>query len=912
MYIPKPHTLQHKFLAGLAVAVIGLGGLFATVLYMHLRTVLEEEVHAKARLVFSQIDAIQGFVREALRPRMMDSHPGEFIIEAMSSSYISRQVMDRMDSDGTGHIYRRVAMGARNPDFEANPRERGLISHFRMNPDLSLWTGYDTVGGKQYYVIARPVAFSAPCMVCHGDPADAPPQLVEMYGDRGFGQTLDGIAGLDYVGVPVSDAVSHLRQSITTYFAFLIVCALVFFSSANVVFRVLVVRNLRRLTGVFRRTLGEGGDGSEGSEGADGTGGLGGDGGDGTGSGIRPAALIARLEQGDEIEELVDGIEQVAHHLADARARLQSYADNLRQMVDERTAELSREAGERRADVDLFVKLFEDMRGLRTRDKLWRYALPQIARRFGARRIAYVCTFASHNFYAWPERDRRPDLPAPLADVLTGGCALLRGASIFVPVEAQAGAAEGLLCLEWDDADDAARQNLDVLAALGRQLGTVAENLSALDRLVRHMDVLQSVFEGIRDPLALVDGSGSVIIANEGARRLSLELSGGAVPSGDLLAALRGGDGGAPGGNPGGVRAIGACAGGGDTPGVASTGRAEVGIPAPAQGAESREVVLPGGRSFMVNLYPLARGADEPGRAAVYVRETTLEKRMFAQVSQSEKMVTVGKLAAGLAHEINNPLGVILCYAELLRRNTGDAQQQADLDVILRHTRQAQRVLRDLLNFARPKAAGAAPSDIARVARSVAEVFGVQAAKKFASVMAEVEPDLPPVTAGEQALEQIFSNLVLNALDALPASGEGRVRIRVRRGENPGEVVATVADSGTGVPGHLRKDVFDPFFTTKEMGTGLGLAVVYGLVVDAGGSVTAGDSAELGGAEFTVRLPVVGAVCPTPPAAPVPSADSVPPPRPIPDAAPFGPASSSGTGPAADQPANSDASIREE
>jgi hypothetical protein len=870
MYIPKPHTLQHKFLAGLAVAVIGLGGLFATVLYMHLRTVLEEEVHAKARLVFSQIDAIQGFVREALRPRMLQTHPGEFIIEAMSSSYISRQVMDRMDSDGAGHIYRRVAMGARNPDFEATPHERGLISHFRLHPEQSLWTGYDTVNGQQYYVIARPVAFSEQCMTCHGDPADAPPQLVEMYGNRGFGQKLDAVVGLDYVGVPVSDAVSHLRQSISTYFAFLIVCALIFFSSANVVFRVLVVRNLRRLTGVFRRTLGDGADGADG-----------GDGPDGEGGGDRPAALIARLEQGDEIEELVDGIEQVAHHLADARARLQSYADNLRQMVDERTAELSREAGERRADVDLFVKLFEDMRGLRTRDKLWRYALPQIARRFGARRIAYVCTFASHNFYAWPERDRRPDLPEPLADVLTGGCALLRGACVFVPVEAQAGAAEGLLCLEWDDADDAARQNLDVLAALGRQLGTVAENLSALDRLVRHMDVLQSVFEGIRDPLALVDGSGSVIIANEGARRLSLELSGGSAPSGDLLAALRGGDGGGADDNPGGADSMGAYPVGGEARAVAGTGRTGAGMPGPAVGAESREVVLPGGRSFMVNLYPLARGEDEPGRAAVYVRETTLEKRMFAQVSQSEKMVTVGKLAAGLAHEINNPLGVILCYAELLRRNTGDAQQQADLDVILRHTRQAQRVLRDLLNFARPKAAGSAPADIARVARSVAEVFGVQAAKKFATVTAETEPDLPPVTAGEQALEQIFSNLVLNALDALPASGEGRVRIRVRRGENPGEVVATVADSGSGVPDHLRKDVFDPFFTTKEMGTGLGLAVVYGLVVDAGGSVTAGDSAELGGAEFTVRLPVVGAACPTPPAGPVPLAP------------PFGPQASS-------------------
>lgn len=830
MHIPKPHTLQYKFLAGLAVALVCLGGVFATALYMHLREVLAEEVRAKAQLVFAQVDAIQGFVRDTLRPRMMAEHPGDFIIEAMSSSFISRQVMDRMNGTGSGHIYRRVAISARNPAYEAIPRERELIRHFRVNPGVLLWTGYDIRDGHEYYAIARPVVFTEPCMACHGRPADAPPELVDRYGARGFGQVMNVAAGLDYVAVPVSASVAGLRQSVTTFFISLVGCALIFFSSASVVFRVLVVRNLRRLTGVFRRTLARGGEWGDGVAGTDGS-----------------AALIERLERGDEIDELVDGFEQVAHHLADARAQLQRYADNLRQMVDERTAELSREAEERRADVALFVDLFEDMRTLRTREGLWRCALPQICRRFGARRIAYVCALLPHNFYAWPCRDRKPDLPGgSLADALTSGRVVRHGASLFVPVEAQAGAAEGLLCLEWDQADEAARQNRDVLGALGRQLGTVAENFSAFDRLMRQMDVLQSVFEGIRDPLALVDGSGSVIIANEGARRLSLELSGGAVGTGDLLAALRGGDNGdAP--------------GRGSDPAVAHGGVLADAPRGAGRGARSHEVALPGGRSFMVNQYPLARGEDEPGRAAVYVRETTMEKRMLAQVSQGEKMVTVGKLAAGLAHEINNPLGVILCYAELLRRNTGDAQQQADLDVILRHTRQAQRVLRDLLHFARPKAAGTAPADIARVARSVAEVFAVQAGKAGATVSVETEEHLPPVAAGEQALEQIFSNLLLNALDALPPSGGGRVRVRVERGGNPGEVAATVADSGHGVPGHLRRNVFDPFFTTKEMGTGLGLAVVYGLVADAGGSVTVDRSAELGGAEFLVRLPVESA-----------------------------------------------------
>ena len=93
-------------------------------------------------------------------------------------------------------------------------------------------------------------------------------------------------------------------------------------------------------------------------------------------------------------------------------------------------------------------------------------------------------------------------------------------------------------------------------------------------------------------------------------------------------------------------------------------------------------------------------------------------------------MATVGKLTAGLAHEINNPLGVILCYATLLRQTITDPQQRTDLEIIERHTRQAQRVLQDLLNFARPKAAGSGTADACSVAAAMTEVFSVQAAKK--------------------------------------------------------------------------------------------------------------------------------------------------------------------------------------
>lgn len=228
---------------------------------------------------------------------------------------------------------------------------------------------------------------------------------------------------------------------------------------------------------------------------------------------------------------------------------------------------------------------------------------------------------------------------------------------------------------------------------------------------------------------------------------------------------------------------------------------------------------------------------------------------MHQQVWQSEKMATVGKLTAGLAHEINNPLGVILCYTGLLRQSIRDAQQLADLDVIERHTRQAQRVLQELLNFARPKVAGSGTADACAVAASVTDVFSVQAAKKCAVLVLDALPGPLPVQLGIGQLEQVVSNLVINALDAVGESG-GRILVRVQAEEVMAVIV--VEDNGPGVASEDAPHIFDPFYSTKAIGagTGLGLTVVYGMVRDAGGTVEVGRSADLGGARFMVRVPM--------------------------------------------------------
>ncbi len=799
MYLPKPQKIQAKFLSGLVLSSILLGIVFSIGFYLHMRNVLEEEVRDKARLILMHVDSIQHYVRDVLRPAMYERLPASFIIQAMSSSYISRKIMSPVNAPHDGTIYRRVAIDSRNPDYEANDHERELIRYFRDNADQKLWQGYKVINGEKNYLMVRPVRFEQECMYCHGRSQDAPAELLNLYGNRGFGKQPGTIAGVDFVGISVHASVGRVEQTILTYFAFFALAFLLVFFTANVLFKVLVVNNLKRLNAVFRRNVTD----------------------------VEGSALLHQLEQGDEIEELVDGMEQMSEHLFEARSQLQDYAANLRRMVDERTDALTDEVEARRADVRLFVRLLEDMYKSRSRAELWRLSLPQICKRFGACRIAYVCTMGSQSSFVWPETDALPTLPENFVEVLTGSACVASDSRIFVPVESSTGNAEGLLILLWQTEAEAARHDRDVLQALGRQLGIAAENLTAIDSLFRQMNVLETIVEGISDPLVLMDGGCAVLTANQAARALTSELTQGGRSDGNILSLFF------------------------DLHSQQCPMRETIlrGTP------DLREVNLPGGRSFALSLYPV-RGRDGvTDQVVVYLRETTMEKRMRMQVWQSERMATVGKLTAGLAHEINNPLGVILCYAGLLRQSITNPEQTADLDVIERHTRQAQRVLQDLLNFARPKAAGSGTANICAVAASMTEVFSIQAVKKGVRMTLDCPIAPLKVRMGIGELEQVISNLVINALDAVAAqSGEIRVRV-VDAGS--GMIALQVDDNGPGVAVEDAAHIFDPFFSTKEIGagTGLGLTVLYGMVSDVGGKVEVDRSPELGGARFTVLVP---------------------------------------------------------
>ena len=246
-------------------------------------------------------------------------------------------------------------------------------------------------------------------------------------------------------------------------------------------------------------------------------------------------------------------------------------------------------------------------------------------------------------------------------------------------------------------------------------------------------------------------------------------------------------------------------------------------------------------------------------RKIAEVEQATLRlEEAQARLIRSERLASVGRLAAGLAHEIGNPISALIGLEDLLIAGGLTNEEQRDfLERMRRETERIHQILRDLLQFARPAAGQTSyqesdPGDVAVAVEDTAALVGPQRVMQSVELALHIQQGLPPVLLGRAQLVQVVLNLVLNAADA--CNGEGRVRILARRKGAAVELV--VEDSGPGVPAEVREHLFEPFVTTKEVGkgTGLGLAVCRGLVEAAGGTIVL-DSSYTGGARFVVELP---------------------------------------------------------
>lgn len=252
----------------------------------------------------------------------------------------------------------------------------------------------------------------------------------------------------------------------------------------------------------------------------------------------------------------------------------------------------------------------------------------------------------------------------------------------------------------------------------------------------------------------------------------------------------------------------------------------------------------------------LNRGLEQKvlERTAELEEKNRLLVQTRAELVRAEKLAAIGELAAGVSHEINNPLAIIRGNAELLQMTIPpDADNREEVDTIYQQVGRMERIVANLLSFARQQQKSLGKVDVNGLLQEIVGQLGFQVPLSGISVVERFSPDLGTIDGDAGQLRQVFTNLLLNGVQAM--QGSGTLTLTTARDLVEGTCVVAIGDTGCGIPASKLQEIFNPFFTTKENGTGLGLSVSYGIVRDHGGKIEVQSGME-SGTIFTVTLPL--------------------------------------------------------
>jgi PAS domain S-box-containing protein len=264
------------------------------------------------------------------------------------------------------------------------------------------------------------------------------------------------------------------------------------------------------------------------------------------------------------------------------------------------------------------------------------------------------------------------------------------------------------------------------------------------------------------------------------------------------------------------------------------------------------------GRSLVLNIAiaPLWADSQEQTGALVVFEDVTERLRLEDQLQQREKLSSIGLLAAGVAHEVNTPLTGVSSYTQMLLNMLPENDpKHALLEKVRRQADRATDIVNNLLNFSRTgSAAEFTTLDIHRVLDDTLQLLEPQLRRSQIEIVREYDEDLPQVHGNSVKLQQVFTNLIMNARDSI-ANGNGRIVLATRNGEED-LLTVEVADNGIGIDPDDVAKIYDPFFTTKGVGrgTGLGLAVTYGIVQEHSGHISVNSTPGVG-TTFRITLP---------------------------------------------------------
>lgn len=254
-----------------------------------------------------------------------------------------------------------------------------------------------------------------------------------------------------------------------------------------------------------------------------------------------------------------------------------------------------------------------------------------------------------------------------------------------------------------------------------------------------------------------------------------------------------------------------------------------------------------------ISIFPI-KDAEGVGSVIEYVRDITGRINLEDQLLHSERLAGVGELAAGIAHELRNPLSTITSSIQLcLKKYEITDGVKRHLTIILRNSENANRTISELLDFAKPCDMSFKPDNVSRVVEKVCNLVQSRCARQSVRVRKKMQKGMPELILDEKRLESSFMNFMLNSLDAMPEGGT--ITVSAYYDERKDEIAVSFADTGEGIPAENMGRIFDPFFTTKRKGTGLGLSLAHNFIACHKGRIGVKSGAGKG-TEINVRFPV--------------------------------------------------------